>query len=466
MKYKWNKFLFLLPAIMIVLASCSKFLERPPEGNVEESEALKTEDDVKKLLNGCYRQIGVSNMYNGQLQATAELLADALNGSQLGGKPLEIFNRSTTIFNTDNADLYTGIYYVIYTANKVLEHLNLVSEINRAQVEGEAQFIRAICHFEVARLWSHNPGYTAGNSHPGIPIRTSSTISAPVRVTVGEVYNQIISDLKSAEGKVVDYNTTRIYADKNVVRAFLAKVYFQMNNYAEAYNYANLIINSGRYTLQTTPATRYSPQGTTEAIFITLNQVGTNEPGSTLRGRFSGRSGLPAMRISQQVYDYISGFTGDKRLEWLNAAKYPGNIYLNKYDSVNFVLPIVSLTEMYLVRAESAAEQNTNLSTGIADVNKIIERAYGNTTRNIPTTSSASFLLQKVREQREIEMIGEGDRLHQIKRIGADPNVANRVEILDRRRSYWNCPGFILQFPDYEKNANKDFELNIEGGCL
>ncbi|MGE9311882.1 RagB/SusD family nutrient uptake outer membrane protein [Niabella sp. CJ426] len=466
MKYKWYKIFFLLPAFVIVFTSCSKFLERPPEGNVEESEALKTEDDVKKLLNGCYRQIGISNMYNGQLQATAELLGDALNGAPLGGKPLEIFNRSTTIFNTDNADLYTGVYYIIYTANKVLEHLDLVSDANRAQVEGEAQFIRAICHFEVARLWAHNPGYTADNSHPGIPLRTSSTISAPVRASVAEVYRQIIADLKSAEGKVADYNATKIYADKNIVRAFLAKVYFQMNSYTEAYNYANLVISSGKYTLQTTPATRYTPTGTPEAIFITMNQPGTNEPGSVLRGRFSGTSTLPNLRISQQLYDYVTGFTGDKRIAWLNTTKYAGNIYVNKYDSVNFVLPIVSLTEMYLVRAESAAEQNTNLATGIADINKIIERAYGNATRNISATSSAGFLLQKVREQREIEMIGEGDRLHQIKRIGADPNIANRVEILDRRRSPWNCPGFILQFPDYEKNANKDFELNIEGGCL
>ncbi len=457
-------------AALGTLGACKKFLEKPPEGSVEETDALKSEADVLALLNGCYLKLGNDEMYNGRLQRLTELMGDHLAGGHLGGKPQENFLRRSTIFNTDNADAYTGIYNTVYRANKVLEKIDLVSDANKPKVEGEAKFIRAICHFETARLWSHNPGFTAENIHAGIPIRTSAAIAPPERATVKAVYDQIIADLKDAEAKLPAFNTSRTSADKNAARAFLAKVYFQMNRFADAYTYAALVINSANYTLATNLRTRYHALGSTETILRVTNVLGQHEPGGELRGGFSGRGNLPFLRYSEGFYNYVKGLTGDGRVAWLNNTKYTNNIYMNKYDSANFEMPIVFLTEMVLIRAESAGEiAGTNaaaLPVGIADINKILERAYGNTSRNMAAGSTGDQLIKVVREQREIELMGEGDRLHQIKRIGAHPLANRRVERLDRRGSEWNCPGFIVQFPDYEKNANAAFPLNVEGGCL
>lgn len=456
--------------VAAITLSCNKFLERPPASSIDESEAIVTEADVVSLLTGCYYQLGVSEMYNGKLQSTAEYLADELNGAQLTGKPQEIFNRRTSIFNTDNAGLYTGMYNIIYRTNKVIEKLSLVSEAKKAVIEGEARMIRALCHFEVARLWSFNPGYVANNAHPGVPIRTSSVVSEPIRATVQQVYDQIISDLKFAEQNLPDFDADRSYGDKNMARAFLAKVYFQMNNFAQAYNYADLVIKSNKYPFETALKTRYSQQGTTESILRIKNKVGSYEPGGTLRSNFSGNNSAPGIKFSQVFYDFVAGNTGDKRVAWLNNTKYTNIVFLSKYDSSNFELPVITVTEMYFVRAEAAGEiAGTNpaaLVTGIQDVNKIIERAYGNNSRNLAPAASADLLINTVRTQREIEMMGEGDRLHEIARIGSHPNPARRNELLDRRGSFWNCPGFILQFPDFEKNANVAFQLNVEGGCL
>ncbi|MBC7655021.1 MAG: RagB/SusD family nutrient uptake outer membrane protein [Oligoflexus sp.] len=462
---------YLLVVLLLCnVTSCKKFLEKPPEGSVQEADALKSEADVQALLNGCYLLMGNDQMYNGKLQTTAEQLADHLFSANLGGKQQENNLRRSTIFNTDNADLFTGIYNIVYRTNKIIEKLDLVSETNRTKVEAEARFIRAVCHFEIARLWSHNPGFTIDNSHLGITLRKSGTLAPPERATVKETYDFIIAELKDAEAKLPAYVNTRVRADKNVARAFLAKVYFQMNDFTNAYNYASLVINSTNYTLEATLKTRYSTTASSESILKVTNINGQHEPGGRLKQWFSGRTGLPYFRMPEQLYNYVKGFAGDNRLAFLNNTKYSGSIYLNKYDSNNFEMPIVTLTEMYLTRAESAGEIAntipTALATGIADINKIIERAYGNNTKNLALTITQDQLITNVRIQREIEMIGEGDRLHQIKRIGAHPLPSRRNERLDRRGSEWNCPGFILQFPDYEKNANAAFQLNIEGGCL
>lgn len=457
-------------ALVLNATSCKKLLEKPPEGSVQEADALKTEADVQALLNGCYLLMGNDQMYNGKLQTTAEQLGDHLFSANLGGKQQENNLRRSTIFNTDNADLFTGIYNIVYRTNKIIEKLDLVSEANRPRVEAEARCMRAICHFEIARLWSHNPGFSTDNSHLGITLRKSGSLEPPTRATVKETYDFIIAELKDAELKLPAFVSTRVRADKNVARAFLAKVYFQMNDFTNAYNYASLVINSTNYTLETTLKTRYSTTASSESILKVTNINGQHEPGGRLKQWYSGRTGLPYFRMPEQLYNYVKGFAGDNRLAFLNNTKYSGNIYLNKYDSNNFEMPIVTLTEMYLTRAESAGEVAatipTALAIGIADINKIIERAYGNNTKNLAPTTTADQLIINARIQREIELIGEGDRLHQIKRIGAHPLAARRIERYDRRGSEWNCPGFILQFPDYEKNANAAFQLNVEGGCL
>ncbi|MBK6633770.1 MAG: hypothetical protein IPG38_05175 [Chitinophagaceae bacterium] len=79
----------------------------------------------------------------------------------------------------------------------------------------------------------------------------------------------------------------------------------------------------------------------------------------------------------------------------------------------------------------------------------------------MPPIANAALVISTTRAERELEMVGEGNRTQEIKRIGAR-NGTN----IDRRNSVWNCPGFILQFPKAEKDANASFVLNPEGGCF
>ncbi|MCH5715268.1 hypothetical protein [Niabella hibiscisoli] len=50
-----NRFItILILAIVVGTISCSKFLERPPEGQMTEAEALKSESDIIAFANGVY----------------------------------------------------------------------------------------------------------------------------------------------------------------------------------------------------------------------------------------------------------------------------------------------------------------------------------------------------------------------------------------------------------------------------
>lgn len=150
--------------------------------------------------------------------------------------------------------MYTQSYQGIYRANVVLGNLSVVSAANRDNVEGQALFIRALIHFEMVKLFGQPFGFNADNSQLGVPIRLTATPESKDRSTVKQVYDQIIADLKLAEAKMLDDNNG--FANKWAAKGLLAKVYFQMNDFPNAYNYANQVISTGKYILDATYATR------------------------------------------------------------------------------------------------------------------------------------------------------------------------------------------------------------------
>jgi hypothetical protein len=455
MKIKYNKIWksFLVLSVVAGFGTgCKKFLEAPPVESMTKSVALADQAGLVKEMNGAYQIVGGA-MFGGKVQVMNELLADQLDGVQLSGDFGEIFRRQSSVFGNYKNDFYKDIYQAIYRANVVLENLDAANTL-KDNLEGQARFVRAICHFEAVKLWAQPYGYSADNSHLGIPLRLKTEAVSVPRSTVKQVYDQILADLKIAEVKLPDENNN--YATKWAAKALLAKVYFQMNDFTNAYLYANQVIASNKFTLDTY-ASRFSETGCKESIFKITSNIGTFEAGGELRGQFRSDFNLPNMRFTTAFWTTVNT-TNDARKALYDAVKYPGFIVTKKYNSDRFEIPVLYLTDMKLIRAESAAETNTNLTVALQDINEILARAY-NGTRSLPVGASASLIRSNVRFERSIEMAGEGNRLSEIKRIGA------KGENIDRRGANWNCNGLILQFPAGEQAASSSFVNNPEGGC-
>ncbi|MCO4294390.1 RagB/SusD family nutrient uptake outer membrane protein [Solitalea sp. MAHUQ-68] len=451
--------IYLLTASLIFSGGCKDFLDVPPtEGEVPSEEALKNEQDLTNLLNSCYDLLagGGDRIYGGKLQVIQSLLGDELRGDNLSGDFGEIYNRKSSIFGDYKTGVFEYSYKTINRTNIVLENLDLAT-INRNSIEGQAKFLRALCHFEMVRLFAQPYGYTVDNSHLGVPLRSSSVPSSGSRPPVSEAYAFVLDDLKSAEALLPDDNGN--YASIWAAKALLARVYFQMNDYVNAYNYSNEVIQSGKFTFDADFATRFSPDGTPEAIFKLVNESNLNRF-NELRNQFrSDGSSIPTLRIAQNFYSSATSNPNDRRKNWYTQVQGFG--VLTKYNSSVFELPIIHLTEMKLTRAESAGELNdaSKMAVGIQDLNDILARAYGNTIPPLATNSSAALVITTARQQRILEMVGEGDRLTQIKRIGASG------ENVITRGAPWNCPGMVLQFPQAEIANSVNFPKNPEGGC-
>ena len=441
------------------LSSCKKAVEIDPINVITKDSALQTEADFLALLNSTYTVLAANSYWGGRWQTVNELLADHIAQSDgLSGDYLAIYRRSVDIFNVNISGLYRQPWFAVARANSVLENLNRLTGPNRNRAEGEARFIKAISHFDIVRLWGQPFAPGGPNTQPGIPVKDTSAPTAVERKSVGEVYAKVIADLKAAENLLPDANG--VYPTKWSAKALLARVYFQMNDFTNAYNYANQVITSGKFTFDADYKKRFSAAGTPEAIFQLIYE--TNNPTGRfgeLRDPFrTNRAALPALRVSTYLAQKAMANPTDKRRAWYKTVG--PDVLTTKYDSLSFKVPVLHLTEMKLIRAESAAETNSNLNVGIQDVNDIITRAYGAGSALLLTgTATAATLRDAVRRERELEMVFEGDRVQQLKRMGA------KGESVTIRNAPWDCNGLIFVFPTNEVFQNPGFQQNPTGGC-
>jgi tetratricopeptide (TPR) repeat protein len=464
------KFLkFILPACLALstLTACEKFLDRPEEGVLTEEQALQDEAALMAFLNGMNTLVGDNDFMGGRVQNLSELLGDHLRGDRLTGDFAEIFKRQNSFFGGTRDALYNKGYIIITRANVVLNRLDL-AVTQRNYAEGQAKFFRGIAHFELVRLFAQPWGYTPDNSHAGIPLRLALSTASLSRSSVKDVYEQVIADLKAADTLLpADAPGGKYFTPtKWAAKAYLAKVYFQMNDFANAYKYADEVISSNRFQLDALYDNRFSQGLSKEAIYaIDDDPAFTYHPGGDLRSNYRSNFNIPTLNFTDQFYNQATARPLDVRKAWYSNSLQPGYNVLTKYNKDFFDMPIIHLTEIKLIRAEAGAEIAASnpgaLAKAITDINDILTRAYGGTTQNLSSAAAASTVIATVRSERELEMVGEGNRVQEIKRIGAR-NGTN----IDRRSSVWNCPGLVLQFPKAELDANASFIMNPEGGCF
>jgi hypothetical protein len=458
-----KKFLYILFAGSIALGtpSCKKFLDSKPVNQLPEEEAIATEADLQALINGAYSDY-INKVYNGKMQWIEDLLGDQAIGTLYTGDDGEIYKRKTSIFGDYKNGMYTDMYRPAFVGNKVLENINKAAA-GRNAIEGQAYFLRALSHFDAVRLWAQPWGFTADNSHNGIVLRFTSVLAPGQRSTVKAAYESIIADLKKAEGLLGDEVATG-FANKWAAKAFLARVYFQQNDFANAFTYADQVIKSNKFQLDPLYASRFSVGLSKEIVFGFKNVSGSLEPGGELRSRYRTDVNFSPQGQFYMTNTYYAAATtaGDVRATaWYSNTLRPGFNVLTKYNKNNFDVVLMGLTEIKLIRAEAGAETGgTNLAIAIADINELRDRAYGGTKAPLGPATPAADVIATARRERELELIGEGNRIHEIKRIGARTGLN-----IDRRGARWNCPGLALQFPISEQAANASFQMNPEGGC-
>jgi starch-binding outer membrane protein, SusD/RagB family len=462
--------IFSVFALAFGFTGCKKWLEVPPEDVILDKDALKTRDDAQLLLNSCYDVLG--NTFDGKVQNLAELLSDnaakPLNNNDLNA----VYAREVGFFNTTTKNVYTDLYRAIYRGNTLLVNFDLIpdlSESEKTRMTAEVRFIRALSTWWAMKIWSQPYGYTADNSHLGVVLRTEPTQDPLPRSTVAACYDFVLADLQYAFDNLPENNGA--YASKYAAAAMLSMVYFQKFDYANAKQFAEVVINSNQFSLEPTldafhaMDSSYQFQNNPENIF---SIVSVNSPtvldyrNEGFRDNYWPGAAGAQLSLSEEFYNFMVLTPSDKRYqEWVlseNGQFRSLRFGSNADQTYFFPIPILRLTVINLIHAEACAQTGSNLQAAIDEINAIRERAYAPTPNPIDNNSSASEIIDVAREEFRKETFCEGLWIDQIKRIGA--SEGNYIV----RGAPWNCPGMAIQFPVNEFNGNS-FVGNDEGGC-
>ncbi|SEW32342.1 Starch-binding associating with outer membrane [Chryseobacterium wanjuense] len=214
-------------------------------------------------------------------------------------------------------------YKAIVGCNRAIAKFAEGTDATTDQLLGENYFLRAYVYFSLVNMFGRP--YSQGTQNLGVPLKISDDINdIPPRATVGAVYDQIVSDLKKAE-LLMNIDKSNVYASKLAAEALLSRVYLYMENNDKAIEYADKVINSGKYMLLSkTDLPSYStkvPESNTETIFaFKYNKDGDYADGwSTVGSMYANIQGVGwgEMYASSTYLDLINQHPEDARLKFI-----------------------------------------------------------------------------------------------------------------------------------------------------
>ena len=455
-----------LIAVLFSFSSCDKLLVFEPGEVILAEDAISTTDDLQRLLISTYDVLG--NLYDGRVQIVNELRGDNLAEPDNNNDYKSVYNRETTFFTGINGGIYTDFYYAIYRSNVVLGSFDLVSDLlpeDRARISAEARFVRGVCHLGAVKMFAQPYGFTTDNSHLGIPLRLAATQDPLPRASVGEVYAAIIEDFEFAANNLPLANGA--YATSDAAKAYLAHMYFLMQDWNSTVTYCDDIIGSGNYSLDIDLNRFESGITNVETIFgiqsfmdseVLEEATFVDFRCENFRDNYrSDNNPTPQLTFSSDYINWWNGLgegSGDTRSEWFTAGE---KNFCNRFNELDvFNVPLIHLTGILLIRAEALSELNINLSSAISDINMIRSRANASL---LSESADALLIRNAARIDYRKETLCEGTWVEQLQRRGT---MGENITI---RGGSWDCPGMALQFSNTE-NTVAGFELNPEGGCL
>jgi tetratricopeptide (TPR) repeat protein len=436
--------IILITAGAFFVSSCGKKLDIQPIQSISQEEALSNDQNIKKILNGAYDGLSNASLLGGDLQLFSELLAADGEITWVGtfNQPREIFGKNIITTNSYVTATWNAGYSTINVCNNVLSAIDKVVPDDQDRVRGEALFIRGLVYFELIELYAKP--YSAGaNSGPGIPIVLEPTTgiteaSYVSRNTIEEVYQQILSDLTTAEGLLPDEND--VYATNSAAAAILSRVYLQMGNFAAAGEAANRVIGYGAQSLVTNYYEAFNNDDLSREDVFAIDE---NDQDNTNDMQlfwsvpaYGGRDG--DVEVNDKHLNFYA--PADDRL----ALFYFGNgaVRSGKWQLLYKNVPVVRLSEMYLTRAEANLRLGTAVgNTPLSDVNRIRARV------GLPPLGSVT--LDDILLERKLEVAHEGQAIHDVKRLqkSVDGFAYNANEL-------------VFPIPQREINANPNLVQN------
>ncbi|MCB9082180.1 MAG: RagB/SusD family nutrient uptake outer membrane protein [Lewinellaceae bacterium] len=452
-----------LVALLSMSACGEDFLNLQPFQSVTLDGAVTTLDGYRAAISGAYSSMQSSNYYGRYFVLVPDVMSDDVKQNAQANRARDFSDFVANSQDGISNGMFNTIYNTILRCNTIINadvELAPAVKAQQDQYIGEAHAIRGLAYFDLVRSFAQHYGFTADNSHPGVPIVLEFDESVkPARNTVAEVYAQIVSDLEKSVQLMTINPAKPKTMSKAAAQALLARVYLYMGNWAKAEEMATAVISSGRYSLVSNAnyVSSWNAESSSESIFSIFFRA-DDDNGSDALGRMYILEGYGDYLPSADVINLIPA--GDVRLGVFktdpNLSGNLGTVRVNKFPNptVQNSTPVIRLSEMYLIRAEARARQNKT-SEAQADVNLIRKRGLPGAA---DVTATGQALLDEIEKEKRIELMFEGHRLWELMRLKKSL-VRTNCTNLTCSVNYPN-DRFVQPIPQREIDANPNIAQN------
>ncbi len=484
-----------------LLSSCKKWVEYNPHDDyqVTDLDYLKSAGDYQTMAVSVYsplqwlnQTVPIGDIASDNSVAGGENASDVLNLQQID-------DYTITTNNGTLEDLWKSAYEGINRANYLTQYKDknpageAISFAGKEAMYGEVYFLRSYYYFTLVRLFGDVPLFTEKR----LSITDSRTLT---RAAKADVYKQIETDLTNAIAVLPASAAQPGRITKYAAQALLGKVYLYENKFSEAATVLENVVN-GPFSLVSDFASIFllSGENGSESVFeiqysnlspyynwggatrgqgnYSVQQCGirglngtspyaagwsTNLPAQSLADAYSAgdqrkeatvldieayKAAHPQYNITYQVAPYKNtGLYNQKYLP--RKGETSGQLELNYANNFR----TIRYAEVLLMAAEA-----NNRKPGADDakaqgyLNKVRERAFGNSLHNITATGDA--LKQAIWDERRLELGMEGDRFFDLVRTGQAASkiqgfVANKNEVFPIPQKEVDISG-LTQNPGY-----------------
>jgi hypothetical protein len=313
----------------------------------------------------------------------------------------------------------------------------------------EARFLRALSYWHAIDLFANTPLLTEADPVGSTPPKQSTRL---------DIYNFVVSELKAIRtqlptpGPSSYGRATGPAADMLLAEVYLnAGVYTGSPDYADALTSAQAVIAAG-YTIDPNFQHMFQADNNTspEIIFsVTSDGLRTQtyggvtflvhaSCGGSMDPNLYGLDGCwYGLRLKPEAYNNFAGtdkrggffYTTGQTVAVTSISDFSKGIPAPKFQNVTSTLqpgsnktfvdtdfPVFRLGEAYLIYAECVVRLGGDKTQGLAYVNTLRERAYGNTSGDLADTSALT--LPFILAERGRELLWEGHRRTDLVRFG------------------------------------------------
>ena len=459
---------------MLGAAGCKKVLDLKETDFIGGDIALQTVANNESAIIGAYATMNPDM----SIYMNAELSDELRPGEFYVSNTTHEWQFTTTdITIRDNYTAVTPWYRVIDRVNRVLKALPEADSMKagdnqlRVRLRGEALFLRAYAHFELARFYSGNYDPNGlGMPYMEVPaFQDDEIIFEKGRDKLGPYFEKIKADLAEAKTLIPATLTDVARANKVAAAGLQARIALYMQDWANAITFSSEFITALPLAPRADFTGIWTDANNLEIAFEHRRSASVGaKVGSIFRNPSASASNIgtvlwaPSEKLWNS-YDQTNDirFSAYLKEEPLLAAagrqsrlvrKYAGGAYASNTENVADV-KLLRTGEMYLIRAEAKAESN-DLPGATQDINTLrAARITGYTP--IATYASKEAAIADIILERYKELAFEGHRYWDLRRKGLPverlaidaPNAAARLLPAGNFR-------FVLPIPDAEMKAN------------